>query len=67
MLVLSRKPTERILIGELITVKVLSVSGNKVRLGIDAPAEVPVLRGELRPDENRLITAKRAALELVHH
>lgn len=47
MLVLARKPNEAIVIGDQITVTVLEVRGNQVRLGIEAPKEVPVLREEL--------------------
>ncbi|MBO0699924.1 MAG: carbon storage regulator [Zavarzinella sp.] len=48
MLVLSRREGEEILVPDCgVTVKVLSVQGNKIRLGIRAPAEVEVLRGEL--------------------
>lgn len=48
MLVLSRKETEKLVFPTLgITIEVLRVRGNKTRLGIDAPAEVPVLRQEL--------------------
>ncbi len=47
MLVLSRKVNQSIMIGDQIEVTVLSVAGEKVRLGIRAPREVPVLRDEL--------------------
>jgi len=47
MLILSRKPEERVLIGKNVTISVVSVQGNRVRLGIDAPSDVRVLRGEL--------------------
>lgn len=47
MLVLSRKQTERIRLGESIVVTVVRVSGDKVRLGIEAPPDVLVLRDEL--------------------
>ncbi len=47
MLILTRKEGETITIGEDIQVKVLSVQGNKVRLGIDAPREVSVNREEV--------------------
>jgi carbon storage regulator len=47
MLVLSRKPTESIIINDDIVVTVLSVQGNKVRLGVEAPSKIRVLRGEL--------------------
>jgi len=47
MLVLSRKPGERIVIGEDIHVTVLEVRGNRVKLGFECPEEVPVHRQEL--------------------
>lgn len=49
MLVLSRKEAERIRLGDSIVVTVVRVSGDKVRLGIDAPPNVVVLREELEP------------------
>ena len=49
MLVLSRREQERIRLGESIVVTVIQVAGDKVRLGIDAPSEVVVLRDELEP------------------
>ncbi len=47
MLVLSRKAGEKVHIGEDIVVTVLEVQGQRIRLGIDAPADVPVRRAEL--------------------
>ena len=47
MLVLSRKVGQRIVIGENITVVVSRVAGNRVTLGIQAPDDVHILRGEL--------------------
>jgi len=47
MLVLGRKLGQRILIGDEITVTVVRVTGGGVRLGIEAPAEMPVVREEL--------------------
>ena len=47
MLVLSRKIGERIVINDQITVEVLQIIGNRVRLGVTAPAGVPILREEL--------------------
>lgn len=49
MLVLSRKKNESIVISDNIRIEVLKVSGNTVRIGIQAPREVKVLRGELAP------------------
>ena len=50
MLVLSRKENECIKLGDSITVTVVRVSGDKVRLGIEAPANILVLRGELEQE-----------------
>ena len=47
MLVLSRKRNEQIVIGDLITVTVVEIRGDKVRLGIEAPMDVPVHRQEI--------------------
>ena len=47
MLVLTRKRNESIVIGDDIEVTVLSVAGEKVRLGIQAPRDVPVFRKEI--------------------
>jgi len=47
MLVLSRRENERIRLGDAIIVTVVRVAGDRVRLGIEAPASVLVLRGEL--------------------
>ncbi len=47
MLILQRKPGEELVIGENITVSVISVEGNRVRLAITAPREVSILRREL--------------------
>lgn len=53
MLVLSRKQGEKVRLGESILVTVVRVSGDKVRLGIQAPREVLVLRDELDRHEER--------------
>ena len=47
MLVLTRKTNQSIMIGDEIEVSVLSVAGDKVRLGIDAPRDIPVFRKEV--------------------
>jgi carbon storage regulator len=49
MLVLSRRERQRIKLGDSIVVTVVRVSGDKVRLGIEAPPDVLVLRDELEP------------------
>lgn len=47
MLVLSRKKNEQIMIGDDIVLTVVEVRGDRVRLGIEAPADVPVHRYEV--------------------
>jgi carbon storage regulator len=47
MLVLTRKPGQSIMIGDGVEVQVLSVVGEKVRLGITAPREVSIFRDEV--------------------
>ena len=47
MLVLTRKPNQSIMIGDDVEVSVLSVMGEKVRIGIQAPQEIPVFRKEI--------------------
>ena len=49
MLVLSRRERERIRLGDSIVVTIVRVSGDRVRIGIEAPPEVLVLRDELEP------------------
>lgn len=47
MLILTRRAGESILIGNNITITVLAVKGNQVRIGVDAPKETPVHRQEI--------------------
>jgi carbon storage regulator len=47
MLVLTRKASQSIMIGDEIEVSVLAIMGEKVRIGIEAPREVPVFRKEV--------------------
>jgi carbon storage regulator len=47
MLVLSRKPQESVCINDNVVVTVVSIQGDRVRLGIEAPREVPVHRKEV--------------------
>ena len=47
MLVLTRKSNQSIMIGDDVEVTVLSVMGDKVRIGIQAPGDVPVFRTEI--------------------
>jgi carbon storage regulator len=51
MLVLSRKPGEKILIGQNVTVTIVRIDHNTVRIGIEAPRDMNIVREELREDE----------------
>ena len=51
MLVLSRKEGERLKLGDSIVLTIVRVAGDKVRLGIEAPNDVLVLREELEPHD----------------
>jgi carbon storage regulator len=59
MLVFSRKVGERVVIEGGIVVQVLEVRGQRIRLGIEAPSEVGVWRGELSASEETAATGKR--------
>ncbi len=48
MLVLSRKVGQRIMIGDNITLVVQRVGGNRVAIGVEAPSDVSIVRGELK-------------------
>lgn len=50
MLVLSRKLGEKIVIGDNIVVTIVKIDRNQIRLGIEAPQEVPVYREEISPN-----------------
>ena len=52
MLVLSRKLGEKIIIGENICITVIDIDRGKIRLGIEAPREIPVYRQELLTTPN---------------
>jgi len=68
MLVLSRKASDSILIGDNIRITVDRISGNRVTLGIDAPKDVRILRGEVeveleeKASDELLIESLAAAL-----
>ncbi len=47
MLVLSRRPNESIVINDKIVITIIEIRGDKVRLGIEAPRDVPVHRSEV--------------------
>lgn len=53
MLVLSRKSNETIIINNDITITIVRINGDTVRIGIEAPKEIPVHRGEIQERINR--------------
>jgi len=61
MLVLSRKLGEKICIGENICITVVDIDRGKIRLGIEAPREVPVFRQELLPNKATATVAAGSA------
>jgi carbon storage regulator len=63
MLVLSRKLGEKIVIGDNIVVTVVKIDRNQIRIGIEAPSDVPVYREEIAPQ--RLPGATRGDAVLV--
>ena len=65
MLVLARKLDESIVIGENITVKVISVEKGVVKLGIDAPSDISIVRNELIEDvkDSNIAAAKEASTQ----
>ena len=65
MLVLSRQRDESIMIGDQVAVTIVDIRGDKVRLGIDAPSEIPVHRREVYEAIQR--ENLRAARTRPHH
>jgi carbon storage regulator len=63
MLVLSRKVGEKLVIGNNITIVVNRIAGNRVTIGIDAPDEVRIIRGELKPTIDEFQPASPAKRE----
>lgn len=60
MLVLSRKAGERILIGDDVVVTIVRIGPNNVRVGIEAPKELPIVREELQQPAAETTTSSRA-------
>lgn len=65
MLVLSRKEGEKLVIGDNITLVVSRISGNRVTVGIEAPVDVKIMRGELAEevakDRQQSVPLRRSA------
>jgi carbon storage regulator len=65
MLIITRKPGERVMVGDDVVVHVMEIVGGSVRIGIEAPREVAVYREEIYAavrDENRAAADAPAAL-----
>jgi len=63
MLVLSRKAMQSVMIGSDVRITVIRVEGNQVRIGIEAPSDVRILRGELIVENEGPLTAADQPLE----
>ena len=63
MLVLSRKKNEQIVIDENVVVTVLQIRGDRVRVGIEAPKDIPVHRKEVQEAMKREQAQKKASEE----
>lgn len=68
MLILTRKPGEKIRIGDDITIHVVDIGKGNVRIGVDAPKNVAIMRDEVveRIEEENLMAAKRNRNTLIH-
>jgi len=62
MLVLSRKLGEKIVIGDNVVVTIVKIDRNQIRIGIEAPTDIPVYRQEIAPNRADNRNASEPAL-----
>lgn len=62
MLVVTRREGTAVVLGGFVVVRILGVEGGKVRVGIDAPRDVPIFRGEIAPAA--MLTARQREDEM---
>ena len=67
MLILTRKPTESVIIDNQITMTILEVRGNQVRIGIEAPAHISIHREEVQKRIAEPLFSRRALSMIVDH
>ncbi|MEM8735024.1 MAG: carbon storage regulator [Planctomycetota bacterium] len=65
MLVLSRKVGEKVLVGNDVTLEIVRVNGNRITVGIHAPIDVKILRGELAEKERRGLDVEKVELPMM--
>lgn len=65
MLVLSRKALQSVIVGQDVKITVIRVEGNQVRIGIEAPNDVRILRGELTGESDEAVARCGASGQLV--
>lgn len=61
MLVLTRRPNESFFVGDNVNIRVLEVKGSQVKIGIDAPREIQIVRDDVKSSDSRTDTVSGVA------